>query len=160
MIKTKNKGEYHIHLKNAGVFSAGTGKDFFLVPAAGYIKAIVASFGLAGTDGTGAPTQDIQVDIMKNGTSIFASAATAITWAHAGQTGGANTPSNATSVGVPVVNPTPVAKGDKIRLDAIQILNGTSPTQPSDLHVLVVLTRGYQSAPEGMLQNQFSELDS
>ena len=160
MIKIKNVGEYMRNLKSSGVFSAGTGKDYFLVPAAGYIKAVVASFGLMGTDGTGAPTQDVQVDIKVNGTSIFASAATSILFAHAGMAGTANTPINATSVGVPSTNPTPVAKGDKIRLDGLQILNGTSPTQPSDLCVTLVLTRGNGSAPEGMLQNQLSSLDA
>ena len=160
MIRMKNTEEYPIVLKKAGTFAATTGQDFYTVPAAGYIKAVVASFGLAGTDGTGSPTQDVQVDIKVNGTSIFGSAATSILWAHAGQAGGANTPSVASSVGVPAVNPTPVAKGDKIRLDGLQILNGTSPTQPSDLCDTLVLTRGMGSAPEGMLLNQFSSMDA
>lgn len=161
MIRIKNKAEYHIILTKAG--SAAVANDIanFCVPAAGYIKAIVATYGLIGTDGTGAPTQDVQLDVKKNGTSIFASAATSILWTHALQVGGANTPKNADSVGVPSVNPTAVAKGDKIRLDVLQILNGTTPTQPLDLSVTIVLTRGaYPSAPQGMLQNVFSELDA
>ena len=160
MIRMKNTEEYPIVLKKAGVFAATTGQDFYTVPAAGYIKAVVASFGLMGTDGTGSPTQDVQVDVKVNGTSIFASAATSILFAHAGQAGTANAPSVATSVGVPSTNPTPVAKGDKIRLDGLQILNGTSPTQPSDLCVTLVLTRGNGSAPEGMLLNQLSSMDA
>jgi hypothetical protein len=159
MIRIKNTSEYILILKKAGVFAATTGQDFLTVPAAGFIKAVVASFGLMGTDGTGAPTQDVQVGIIKNGTSIFGSSATSILWAHAGQLGTANTPSNASSVGAPSVNPTPVAKGDKLRLDGLQILNGTSPTQPSDLCVYLVIARGQGWAPEAMLPGQLCELD-
>lgn len=163
MIKTKNLSEYHVRLSSAGVASAANDKDRFTVPCAGYIKAIVATFGTMGTDGTGAPTQDVQVDIKKIGSgasaSIFASAATAIVWAHAGQLGTANTQSNADTVGAPTTNPMPVAKGDKLRLDILQILNGTSPTQPSDLTVWVVLTRGPQ-IPSSTLGGVFSEADA
>lgn len=160
MIKIKNVGEYSRNLKKSGAAAAAAGVDFLTVPAAGYIKAIVASFGVMGTDGTGSPTQDVRVDVLKNGTSIFVSAATSILWAHAGQLGTANTPTVASTVSAPSTNPTAVAKGDKIQIDILQILNGTSPVQPTDLDVTLVFTRGNASAPEGTLLGQFSELDA
>lgn len=159
MIQVKNLGEYYVQLKKLGTASVANKLDYFTVPTSGYIAAITAAYGVNGTDGTGSPTQDIQIDVKKNGTSVFVSAATSILWAHAGQLGTANTPSVATSVGALATNPTPVAKGDLIQIDALQILNGTSPTQPTDLCVTIVLTRGYGSPPSGLLQNKFGGQD-
>lgn len=158
MIQIKNLGEYYVILKKVGATAVANKVDFITVPAPGYIKAITAAYGVMGTDGTGSPTQDIQVDVKKNGTSIFASAATAVVWLHAGQLGTANTPIIPDTVGAPSTNPTAVAKGDLLQIDVLQILNGTSPTQPLDLCVTIVLTRGY-AAPSGMLQNKFGGQD-
>lgn len=159
MIKIKNTSEFLFKLSKAGVFAATTGQDYFIAPFNAKIKAIYAVFGLMGTDGTGSPTQDLQVDIMKNGTTIF-SGATKISWAHAGQLGTANTPSPASAYAALTTNPPSVSKGDKIRLDGIQILNGTSPTQPSDIMVYVTLerTRG-QSPTSSTLTGQVDEND-
>lgn len=157
MIKIKGEGEHKIRLSKAGAAAAATSIDYVAAPYNGFIKAVYANFGLIGTDGTGAPTQDVIVDVMKNGTSIF-SGATKINWAHAGQTGGANTPSNASSYGALTANPTSVTKGDKIRIDITQILNGTAPTQPSDLTVFIVFAKQKaQSQPASMLTGQVDE---
>jgi hypothetical protein len=140
MIVEKNLGEELFILDKAGVVAATTGQDYFIAPFNGFISGIFASVGLMGTDGTGSPTQDVLVDIMKNGTTIF-SGATKINFTHAGQVGTANTPSLASGYAAMTVDPPAVNKGDKIRLDVTQILNGTSPTQPSDLSVYVVLKK-------------------
>lgn len=157
MIDIKNLGEYYVLVKKLGSASVANKLDFFTVPAAGYIRAISASYGVMGTDGTGSPTQDVQIDVKKNGTSIFVSAATSILFTHANQLGTANTPAVADSVGALATNPTAVAKGDMLQIDCLQILNGTSPVQPTDLSVVIVLTRGYQSAPAGLGQNKFAD---
>jgi hypothetical protein len=152
VIKEKNLADEMFLLKKAGVVAATTGQDYFLAPFNGFITAIVAGFGLMGTDGTGSPTQDLIADIMKNGTTIF-SGAGKISWAHAGQLGTANTPSLATSYAAMTTDPPAVSKGDKIRLDVTQILNGTSPTQPSDIYVYVVLSKKLgESAPSACLR--------
>lgn len=150
MIKTGNIGEFLINLGPA-ITAIGTPKaaavgvtDTFTAPFAGTLSAYQASFGVMGTDGTGSPTQDLQCDIKINGTSIFASAATAIVWAHAGQVGTANTPTLPTTNGTPVTNPPTFNLGDKIELDILQILNGTSPVQPTDLSVWIALAPSRQ----------------
>lgn len=155
MIAIKNLGEYYVQLKKLGAASAANKLDYFTVPTDGYIVAITAAYGVMGTDGTGSPTQDVQIDVKKNGTSVFVSAATSILFTHANQLGTANTPAVADTVGALTTNPTKCSKGDMLQIDALQILNGTSPTQPTDLCVTIVMTRGYQSPPSGLRQNMF-----
>lgn len=144
MIKVRNLGEERIELQKSGAAAVANNIDNFIVPYSGFIKAIYATFGVMGTDGTGAPTQDVIADIKKNGTSIF-SGATKINFSHALQVGTANTSVTADSYGAFTANPTLVTKGDFLRLDITQILNGTTPTQPTDFIVHVVLARGPQS---------------
>lgn len=159
MIKIKNTSEFLLLLDKSGVAGLGTSQDYFIAPFAGKIKAIYAVFGLMGTDGTGSPTQDVIVDIMKNGTTIF-SGAGKLSWAHAGQLGTANTPTPATSYAALTTNPPSVAKGDKIRVDTTQLLNGTGPTQPSDLMVYITLERSRgQSPTSATLTGQIDEND-
>lgn len=158
MIKVRNLGEERIELQKAGAAAVANDIDNFIVPYAGVIKAVYAVFGVMGTDGTGAPTQDVIADIKKNGTSIF-SGATKINWSHAKMLGTANTSIGADNYGALSTNPTPVKKGDFLRLDITQILNGTSPTQPTDLIVHVVISRGPSSAAAGMLTGQVDEND-
>ena len=165
-IRIKNTAEYDEQFFKGGAAAAANDLFGFTAPAAGYIKAIIAAFGIMGTDGTGAPTQDVRVDIKKNGTSIFPNASSPyIAWAHAGQVGTANTPSAPTTyngqVSAPGVGmaPVAVAKNDYIQMDILQILNGTSPTQPKDLSVMLVFSRGQLWAPETTLLGTFSELD-
>jgi hypothetical protein len=152
MIKAKNLGEFIVNVGPA-ITTIGTPKaaavgvtDSFTAPFAGNISAIQAAFGQMGTDGTGSPTQDLQVDIKINGTSIFASAATSIVWAHAGQVGTTHTPSLPTSYGTPSTNPPTFNKGDLIEVDILQILNGTSAAQPTDLSVWLSLAPGLESS--------------
>jgi hypothetical protein len=152
MIRTKNTGEFLVNVGPAitsigtHVQPAATGvTDSFTAPFSGTISSIQAAFGQMGTDGTGSPTQDLQVDIKINGTSIFASAATSIVWAHAGQVGTANTPSLPTSYGTPTTNPPTFNKGDMIEVDILQLLNGTSPANPKDLSVWIGLAPQVQS---------------
>jgi hypothetical protein len=159
MIKVKNLSEIIIPLKKSGSAAVANNIDNFTSPVTGRIKAIFATFGVMGTDGTGAPTQDVIADIKKNGTSIF-SGAGKINWAHAGQLGTANTPTQASAYGALTTNPTLVNKGDFLRLDITQILNGTAPTQPTDLTVFVVIERSRGASPvSAMLGGQVSEND-
>lgn len=158
MIKVRNLGEERIELQKAGVAASANNVDNFIVPYAGYIKAVMAGFGTMGTDGTGSPTQDIVLDIKKNGTSIF-SGATKINFSHAKQVGTANTPILADNFGALTTNPTLVNKGDFLRLDITQLLNGTSPVQPSDLIVHVVIARGPTSPSAAMLTGKVDEND-
>jgi len=159
MIRLKNVAEYVLTLKKTGAAAVANDVDETIVPAAGFLKAVVAGFSLIGTDGTGAPTQDVIVDIKKNGTSIF-SGATKINFTHAKQVGGANTPVLADNYGALSTNPVPVAKGDRIQIDITQILNGTAPTQPQNLHVHLAFTKGYDRPPQGVLTGVLSELDN
>jgi hypothetical protein len=171
-IRIKNTAEYDETLLNrANPLAVATGVTQVMVPANGYIKAILAEIGTPGTDGTGAPTQDLRVDIKRVpiatgvAASIFVSATPYIAWAHARFIGGTIPllPStydgqiSAPGVSDPAVQ---VLKGDIIRVDVLQILNGTSPTQPSDLNILLVFSRGQLWAPEGTLLGTFSELDT
>jgi hypothetical protein len=158
MIQVRNLAEERIELQKAGAAAVANDIDNFIVPYNGYIKAIYAVFGVMGTDGTGSPTQDVIVDLKKNGTSIF-SGATKLNFSHALQVGTANTSIAADNYGAMTANPTKVSKGDFIRMDITQILNGTSPTQPTDLICHVVFTRGYASAPPAMLVGKVSIYD-
>lgn len=162
MIKIKNQGEYiakQLTISTGSALTLNALSDIFLAPAAGFLKAIVASLGQMGTDGTGSPTQDFVVDVLKNGTSIF-SGATKLNFSHALQVGTANTPINADNIGALSSTPVAVKKGDKIQVKVTQILNGTSPVQPQDVGATIVLARGQSWAPEATLLGFLSELDS
>lgn len=150
MIKTGNVGEFLVNL-GPSIVTIGTRPttavgitDAFTAPFSGTISAFQAAFGIMGTDGTGSPTQDLQVDIKINGTSIFTSAANAIVWAHATQLGTASTPTLPSSNGVLTTNPPTFNKGDDIEVDILQLLNGTSPVQPKDLSVWIALAPAVQ----------------
>lgn len=158
MIKIKNTEEFIIELRKTGAAAVANVIDVAIAPANGFLKGVLAGFGLMGTDGTGAPTQDVIADIKKNGTSIF-SGATKINFTHAKEVGTANTPILADNYGALSASPVPVSKGDRLELDITQILNGTAPTQPQDLVVYLVFTRGRGWAPESTLLGQISEQD-
>lgn len=154
MIRNKNMGEFVIQM-GPSIATQGTRIPFvatgdgtietITAPFAGTISSFTAAFSVMGTDGTGSPTQDLQVDIQINGTSIFTSAANSIVWAHAGQLGTAHTPSLPTSYGVLTTNPPTFNQGDEISINGLQILNGTSPTQPKDLCVWLSLAPAAQA---------------
>lgn len=162
MIKNRNKGDFVLQL-GPSITTIGTKVSLAVgvvesitAPFAGTISGYTASLGVMGTDGTGAPTQDVRVDIKINGTSIFASAANSIVWAHAGQVGTANTPSLPSSNGTLTTNPPSFNKGDDITLEILQILNGTSPTQPKDLCAWLSLSPKVQ-ATKPTFQGSLSE---
>jgi hypothetical protein len=158
MIKIKNTEEFIVELRKTGLAAVANDVDVAIAPATGFLKAVLAGFGLMGTDGTGSPTQDVIADVKKNATSIFAGA-TKINFSHAKQLGTAATPILADNYGALTTSPAPVNKGDRLQLDITQILNGTSPTQPTDLVLYLVFTRGRGWAPESTLLGQISEQD-
>jgi len=141
-----------ITLSQKGSSSAVDNIDCEIIPFDGFIDAIIAQFGVAGTDGTGAPTQDVLYDIKKNGTSIVG--ATKITWAHAAN---AAAPSSyGTLVGVA---PIAVLKGDVLSLQCTQILNGTSPTQPLNACFRLRVSRARGGAvPAQIITGSVSEI--
>lgn len=98
------------------------------------------AFGVVGVDGTGSPTTNVIVDILKNGTSIFTT--TKINFAHA-------TPAVTPSSYGDLVTLAPVtfAAGDVLSIDITTIYNGTSPTQPINLTVGLLLARANAPLP-------------
>ena len=159
MIRNRNTGEFTLQMGPV-ITTQGTRSTFAVTgngvmetitaPFAGTISAIVAAFGQMGTDGTGSPTQDLRVDVQINGTTVFAANTNPIVWAHAGQTGAA-TGSPATSYGPLASNPPSFNQGDEISINALQVLNGTSPTQPKDLCVWLSLAPATQTAKQTSL---------
>ena len=144
MIRLKNRADWDTQMTIPGsaavVTAAGAGRDVLFAPFNGWIAAIWATFAINGVDGTGAPTQNVVVDILQNGTSIFASGnANKINWLH---TALAKTP---TSYGVLSADPVSVSAGDTFEAQILQILNGTTPTQPISLVVGMLFSRKEQS---------------
>ncbi len=141
MIRAKNHGEFaefysSIPGSAAVATAAGAGRDSFLVPFSGFLLAYWASFAINGVDGTGAPTQNVVVDILQNNASIFtATLANKINWAHATI---ARQPS---TYGVLTADPLPVTAGDQFEAQISQILNGTTPTQPISLNIAFLFSR-------------------
>ena len=154
MIQAKNHGEYEsfycsVPGSAAVVTAAGVGRDSFLLPFSGYLRAYWAEFVVNGVDGTGAPTQNVVVDILQNNVSIFTSGvANKIQWTHTSIARQADTD------GVMVTDPLPVTAGDQFEIQILQILNGTTPTQPISLNV-GFLFRRRMSPPAAHLFNTF-----
>lgn len=100
MIGTRNHGEFEdLQAGQPGTMTVAT-ITVFVAPFALQLKGIIARAGTAGTTGTS------NTDIRKNGTSIFASGATAIQFAS-----GSTTP---TYGAFAAANPTVLAKGDVV----------------------------------------------
>lgn len=138
-IKVKNQQDFIVWLAKPGSLAAANDVDAAVVPFASSLVAVLARNGTTGTDGTGAPTQDILIDVNKNGTTILAS--TKLTWTH---TALARAPSSYGSfVGLA---PVAFAKGDTLSFDVDQILNGTTPVQPLNFSIGLVFRR-YGSLP-------------
>ena len=177
MIRVKNMGEYDELLTSVSGAALTLSNDIAncIVPAAGYLKAIVAGIAIPG-NASGAV--DFFVDIKRipivtsfGGTagtaaSVFPNGATSpIVWSHTGGIEGASTvPVLPTSYNGQVVGegvsmaPVQLNKGDVLRIDVTQIL-GTPTTQPKDLSVYLVFSRGQSWAPEATLLGQFCEFD-
>lgn len=139
MIRLKNRADWDYTLSIPGaaaVAAAAAGRDSLIVPFSGFLVGYMASFAINGVDGTGSPTQNVVVDILQNGTTIFTSTnANKINWAHGTI---ARTP---TTYGILVADPVAVTAGDQFEAQILQILNGTTPTQPIDLNVFMLFSR-------------------
>lgn len=141
MIRAKNHGEFaefycSVPGSAAVATAAGAGRDSFLLPFSGFLRGYWAEFVVNGVDGTGAPTQNVVVDILQNNASIFtAGLGNKIQWTHTALARQADTD------GVGVADPLPVTAGDQFEIQILQILNGTSPTQPISLNVGFLFSR-------------------
>ena len=101
-IRLKNRGEFEdLQAGQAGNMTVAS-ITTFVIPFPCILKGVLASLGTAGTTGTS------NTDIRKNGTSIFASGATAIQFAS-----GSATP---TYGAVAAANPPVFAKGDVVNV--------------------------------------------
>ena len=134
MIKMKNVAYELVSLSAKGAASAADNLDAQQVPITGFVTAVLCQCGVVGTDGTGSPTQDLLVDIKKNGTSIVGT--TKITFTHTALA--VNPNSYGSLVGAA---PIAVSVGDVLSLQITQILNGTSPTQPLNVTVFLRIER-------------------
>lgn len=155
MIRAKNHGEseaFYVSIPgNAAVSTAaGAGRDSFLVPFSGFLVGYWAEFIVNGTDGTGAPTQNVVVDILQNNVSLFtATNANKINWLHTLLTRQPST------YGVLVGDPVAVTAGDQFEAQILQILNGTAPVQPISLNVSFLFSRRL-SPPAATLTGSFN----
>lgn len=157
MIRLKNQSEMLFRLRLTGAAATTSWTDTLRVPFNGFIKAIYARFNAAGVSGSpNGGAANVQIDIQKNGTTIFADAAHTLTIADPGTL--ATTLPTEVTYNAPVVDPTAVAKGDLLAVKALQILAGSSPTQPVGLDVYIVLSRGMQS-PAGTLLGKVASND-
>ncbi len=122
-IRIKERGEFEdFDCGFAGTASTGA-KVTKLVPFACQLKGIIARVRTAGTTGT------MNIDIQKNGTSVFSSGATAIQFASA-----ATTP---TYGAFAAANPAQFVKGDIITIN-ITVVHTTPAT---DLAIAINLQR-------------------
>lgn len=149
MITLSRMKDYVLQLAAKGALTAADNLDAKQIPINGFIVAVNVQCGVIGVDGTGSPTQDITVDIKKNGTSIVG--ATKITFTHA--TLGVKPSSYGTLVGLA---PVAVAVGDVITLQGVQILNGTTPTQPLNLTATLRISRAINGLPGAILTGVLS----
>lgn len=124
MIRVKNMGELALPLSASGTQSVLNGSAVGIAPFNGFIQAIFARLGTAGTTGTQ------NTDIQKNGVTIFASGAAAVQFAT-----GSTTP---TYGALAAANPVPVTKGDVIKLNTTTI----HTTPAIGLVVMIVFRRG------------------
>src|SRR6266404_6947088 len=126
-IRARNTAEFEdLQAGQAGTMTVATVTTFVL-PFACVLKAILARAGTAGTTGTS------NTDIRKNGTSIFASGATAIQFA--------TTVATPTYGAFAAANPATFAKGDVVTIVNTVVHSGT-PIQNLSLALLFQRLRG------------------
>lgn len=128
MIKARNIGEVLLEFDKAGAAANGSLRSY-LVPFACQLKALYSLVRTAGVTGT------MEIDVQKNGTSIF-STAQKIEYA--------------TGVATPVygpltTDPVQLAKGDILTV----VLSGTQSTPANDLSGLLTLQRLRGNGPVG-----------
>lgn len=134
MITFDNLKDDIVTLSAKGSLTVADNLDAQPVTLTGVISALLVQSGVAGVDGTGAPTQNILIDIKKNGASIVG--ATKISFTHTAL--GVNPNSYGSLVGLAPIS---VTEGDVLSLQCTQILNGTAPTQPINLSAALRIQR-------------------
>ena len=125
MIKVRDKDDFEVFISVPGTQTTGK-KYVFVMPFAGWLKAMYSKLGTAGITGWQS------VDINKGGTSIFSTRPRFTTDVDQ-------------VVGVLSVNPTSFAKGDFIDVSVDNIHSGTVAI---DLSVVLVFSR---KKPAGMI---------
>lgn len=150
MIRVKNLADYNELLSIPGLAAvattAGAGRASLVLPFSGWFVGYFVSWTILGVDGTGSPTQNVVVDILQNNTTIFTSTnANKINWAHAALT------LQPSAYGVMAVDPLAVTVGDTFEAQILQILNGTSPTQPIGLNIILLFSRK-EASPVALTQ--------
>ncbi len=121
-IRVKNLSEYLLELKVSWTLTAAVNRAVAMVPFPGYIKNIYAKLGTAGTGVT-----HTNLDINKNGTTIFAATTSQVTL---------DATTGALTVGTFTTNPPVVAAGDIITVDADAVA-----TNPMNLVVLLKICK-------------------
>ncbi len=132
MLKLKNIEDYVVVLKKPGALAVATDVDCCVIPFNSTLRAIYSRTGTAGVNGAGG-SADVLIDLKKNGTSLMS---TKVTF---GFSSPSRDPSNN---GVFSTDPPTFVKGDVISMDINQVFGGTSPTQPTNLAITLVLQRG------------------
>ena len=127
MIKVRDKDDFEVFISVPGTQTTGK-KYVFLMPFAGFLKAMYAKLGTAGVTSA----QDVDINIA--GVSIFVS--NRIRWLTT-----VNPVYNALTT-----DPTPFAKGDFVSVDVDNIHSGTAAI---DLSVVLVFSR---NKPAGIIQ--------
>lgn len=119
-----------LQFASLGSLAAGVNKALATVPFTGYLSHVKAKVETAGTK-PGDATTNVVLDLNKNGTSLFGGTFCSFN-------GSSTSPS---SYDAAVTGEIAVAAGDQLRLDIDTIFNGTSPVQPTNLTVAVVVKR-------------------
>lgn len=133
MIRVRNVADFVDKITVAGTQSAADNLGLSMAPFNGVIDAIYAKLGTAGVTGT-------QItDLKKNGTSIF-SGSTKLNFGDG---------TTACTYGALSTNPTPVAKGDIIRVQTTQVNSGTPA---KDLIIYIVYTRQRTDYSQGSME--------
>ena len=127
MIKVRDKDDFEVFISVPGTQITGK-KYVFVMPFAGWLKAVYSKLGTAGITGVQV------VDINKGGSSIFDSGWIRFT-----------TTVNPNTYDALLTDPTPFAKGDFVDVSVDGLHSGTAAV---DLSVILVFSR---KKPAGMI---------
>ncbi len=117
MIKSRNRADFEIRLRQPGALTAANDVDCAIIPDDGYIIAVLCRAGVIAVAGG---ATDGLIDVNLNGVTLLAT--TKVTFDH---TTASKTPSYGDFVGLA---PIAVSKGDVISIDVDQTFNGgTAP---------------------------------
>jgi hypothetical protein len=128
MIKLQDKDDFEVNISVVGTQATGR-KFIFLMPFAGWLKAVYLKLGTKGITGTQT------VDINIGGSSIFASGGITFTAV-----------ADVNAYAALTADPTSFAKGDVVSLDVDAIHSGTAA---EDMSAILVFTR---TKPAGMIK--------